>query len=46
MILVRGIDQFRNFKMDKIPLGDFNSEAITEHDKASSPHAPSNYATS
>jgi hypothetical protein len=32
--------------MNKIPSGDFNNEAIAEHDIASSPHAPSNYATS
>ncbi|MDC0343383.1 phytanoyl-CoA dioxygenase family protein, partial [Alphaproteobacteria bacterium] len=46
MILARGIDEYKNFKMDKIPKGDFDFEAIAEHDLASSPHAPSNYATS
>ena len=46
MVLARGIDEYKNFKMDKLPSGDFNSEAIAEHDLASSPHAPSNYATS
>ena len=46
MILARGVDEYKNFKMDKIPKGDFDSEAIAEHDLASSPHAPSNYATS
>ena len=46
MILARGVDSYKNFKMDKIPSGDFNNEAIAEHDIASSPHAPSNYATS
>ncbi len=46
MILARGIDEYKNFKMDKIPTGDFDSKAIAEHDKASSPHAISNYATS
>ena len=46
MILARGIDEYKNFKMDKIPQGDFVAETIAEHDLASSPHAPSNYATS
>ena len=46
MILARGIDNYKNFKMDKIPSGDFDSEAIAAHDLASSPHAPFNYATS
>jgi len=46
MILARGIDEYKNFKMDKIPQGDFDAETIAEHDLASSPHAPSNYATS
>ena len=46
MILARGIDEYKNFKMDKIPTGDFDFEAIAEHDLASTPHAPSNYATS
>jgi hypothetical protein len=32
--------------MDNIPLEDFDSEAITEHDLATSPHASSNYTTS
>jgi hypothetical protein len=32
--------------MDKIPTGDFDLGAIAEHDLASTPHAPSNYATS
>ena len=38
--------EYKNFKMDKIPTGDFDFEAIAEHDLASTPHAPSNYATS
>ncbi len=46
MILARGIDKYNNFKMDKIPTGDFDSKSIVEHAKASSPHASSNYATS
>jgi len=46
MILARGIDKYKNFKMDKIPEGDFDSKSIAEHDLASSPHALSNYATS
>ena len=46
MILVRGEDQYNNFKMDEIPTGDFDSKSIAEHNKASSPHAASNYATS
>ncbi len=46
MILARGTDDYKNFKMDKIPKGDFDNEAIAEHDLASRPHAPSNYATS
>jgi len=46
MILARGIDEYKNFMMDKIPSGDFDSNTIAEHDKASSPHAVSNYATS
>ena len=32
--------------MDEIPTGDFDAKSIAEHDKASSPHAASNYATS
>ncbi len=46
MILVRGKDQFNNFKKNKVPSGNFNKESIAEHDKAMSPHADSNYATS
>ena len=46
MILARGIDEYKNFKMDEIPTGDFDNKSIAEHDKASSPHAASNYATS
>ena len=46
MVLARGIDDYKNFKMDKIPSGDFDNDAIAEHDLASSPHASSNYATS
>ncbi len=46
MILARGVDNYKNFKMDKVPQGDFDIESIAEHDKASSPHAASNYATS
>ena len=46
MILARGIDEYKNFIMDNIPSGDFDSNTIAEHDKASSPHAVSNYATS
>ena len=46
MILARGVDEYKNFKMDKIPKGDFDLEAIAAHDLASAPHAPSNYATS
>ena len=40
------VDNSKNFRMDKIPTGDFNNQAIAEHDLASSPHAQSNYATS
>ena len=46
MILARGIDEYKHFKMDEIPTGDFDNKSIAEHDKASSPHAFSNYATS
>jgi len=46
MILARGVDEYKNFKMDKIPKGDFDLEAIAAHDLASAPNAPSNYATS
>ena len=31
--------------MSKIPLGNFDIETISEHDLASTFHAPSNYAT-
>lgn len=46
MILARGEDRFNNFKKDKIPKGDFDKITIAEHNKAMSPHAASNYATS
>jgi len=46
MILARGVDEYKNFKMDEIPNSDFDSKSIVEHNKASSRHAPSNYATS
>lgn len=46
MILVRGKDEFNHFKKDKIPEGDFDDFAISEHDKAMKPHESSNYATS
>ena len=46
MVLAKGIDNFKTFKMDKVPTGDFDSNAIDAHDLASRPHAPSNYATS
>jgi len=46
MILARGVDEYKNFRMDEKPAGDFDSKSIAEHDKASSPHAASNYATS
>ena len=46
MILARGVDEYNNFKMDEKPTGDFDDKSIAEHDKASSPHAASNYATS
>ena len=46
MILARGLDEYKNFRMDEKPAGDFDSKSIAEHDKASSPHAASNYATS
>ena len=46
MILARGVDEYNNFRMDEKPTGDFDDKSIAEHDKASSPHAASNYATS
>ena len=46
MILARGVDEYNNFRMDEKPTGDFDNKSIAEHDKASSPHAASNYATS
>ena len=46
MILARGVDEYSNFRMDEKPTGDFDDKSIAEHDKASSPHAASNYATS
>ena len=46
MILARGEDKYNNFIKDKIPKGDFDSIAVEEHDKAMTPHALSNYATS
>ena len=46
MILARGLDEYQNFNMDEIPTGDFDSKSIAEHDKASTPHLSSNYATS
>ena len=46
MILARGEDKFNYFQKDKIPKGDFDEITIAEHNKAMSPHAASNYATS
>ena len=46
MILVRGEDKFNYFHKDKIPYGDFDKNTIAEHNKAMTPHAASNYATS
>ena len=46
MILARGKDNFNNFQYDNIPKGDFDEISIAEHNKAMSPHATSNYATS
>jgi non-heme Fe2+,alpha-ketoglutarate-dependent halogenase len=46
MILARGEDKFNYFQKDKIPKGDFDGITIAEHNKAMSPHANSNYATS
>jgi hypothetical protein len=46
MILVRGEDKFNYFHKDKIPKGDFDKNTIAEHNKAMTPHAASNYATS
>jgi ectoine hydroxylase-related dioxygenase (phytanoyl-CoA dioxygenase family) len=46
MILARGKDKYNHFVKDKIPKGDFDETTIAEHDKAMTPHAPSNYATS
>ena len=46
MILARGEDKFNYFQKDKIPKGDFDNITIAEHNKAMSPHAASNYATS
>ena len=46
MILARGEDKFNHFQKDKIPKGDFDKITIAEHNKAMSPHASSNYATS
>ena len=42
----RIFNEYQNFNMDEIPTGDFDAKSIAEHDKASSPHAASNYATS
>ena len=46
MIVVRGEDKYNHFIKDKIPIGDFDDNTIAEHDKAMTPHALSNYATS
>ena len=46
MMLARGEDTYNHFKKDKMPKGDFDNISISEHDKAMSPHAASNYATS
>ncbi len=44
-ILVRGEDRFGHFARDVPPDGELTSAAIAAHDRAMTPHAPSNYAT-